>query len=437
MKKFILILLFFLLSSSILFSQPASVWIKQTNSPTSYNLKRVFFVDSLYGWIIADSGRIYRTTNGGQNWAQQFSNSTYNFQDIFFFNRNRGWALAWYYDYNYYGSFIFSTTNGGLNWTYYLYPDTMVYANVIYFTSLTTGYLGLSFPQPKVLMYTTNGGTNWSPSEIAQGLVSNFPITRIKFINQTTGFAVGGYIDIAGVVWKTSDAGLNWVSQPVGAEPLWDLFIWDVNHIYSSGGDFEYGISVSQTTNLGSNWTYNWLEIFGMGLSISFRIQNEGWIASGFSEFLVYTTNAGERWIEIPTPDSTMITSVVFPNQKTGWAVGEHGTILKYSAGSSGINNQNTKIEDYSLVYNYPNPFNSYTTIRYQVIYPSFVTIEVFDINGKFLKKVKEEFQNSGIHKYKFYADDLTSGVYFYKVRIKQIYDGRELINSGKMVLVK
>ncbi|MCX7833659.1 MAG: YCF48-related protein [Ignavibacteria bacterium] len=437
MKKFFCILLFTLFAASLSFSQPASVWVKQTNSPTNYNLKRVYFVDSLYGWITADSGMVFRTTNGGQNWVQQFSNSTYNFVDIFFINRNRGWALAWYYNYNYYGSFIFSTTNGGVNWSYYLYPDTMVYANVIYFTTLNNGYLGLTFPQPRVLMYTTNGGVNWSPAEIAQGLVSNFPITRIKFVNQTTGIAVGGYIDIAGVVWKTTNAGLNWVSQPVGAEPLWDLCIWDANNIFSSGGDFEYGISVSHTTNLGSNWTYSWLEIFGMGLSIAFRTQNEGWIASGFSELLVYTTDAGSRWQEIPSPDSTMVTSIVFANQYTGWAVGEHGTILKYNAGSSGVNNQNTKLEDFSLVYNYPNPFNSSTTIRYQVLYPSLVTIEVFDVNGKFIKKLKEEYQNSGVYKFKFYADDLPSGVYFYKVRIKQNYDNREFVNSGKMVLVK
>ncbi len=435
MKKFLFI--FFLAFYAVAFSQPASVWIKQTNSPTTQNLKRVFFVDSLYGWIIADSGNVFFTTNGGQSWGQQFSDSTFNFVDIFFLNRNRGWAVALYSNYFYYGSFIFSTTNGGLNWTYSLYPDTMVFANVIYFTTENNGYLGLSFPQPKVLLYTTNGGVNWNPSEIAPGLLSNFPIRRIKFLNQNTGVAVGGYIDISGVVWQTTDAGLNWVSQPVGAEPLWDLCILDANNFFASGGDFEYGVSLSLSTNLGSNWNYSWLEIFGMGLAISFRTQTEGWIASGFSELLVFTTDGGARWEYIPSPDSTMVTSLVFTNQYTGWAVGEKGTILKYSVNSSGLNNHFPETGDYNLVYNYPNPFNSSTTIRYQVQYPSLVKIEVFDINGKKIKTLKNEYQNTGIYKYKFFADDLPSGVYLYKVIIKQVYDGRELIKSGKMVLVK
>ncbi len=437
MRKYILIFLILFCLIDLAFSQPASVWIKQTNSPTTYNLKKVFFVDSLYGWIIADSGLVFRTSDGGQNWIQQYSNSSLNFQDIFFLNRYKGWALAWHYDYNIYGSYIFSTTNGGLNWSSYLYPDTMVYANVITFTSETNGYLGLVFPRPRVLLYTTNGGLNWLPSEIAQGLVSNFPITGISFINQNTGIAVGGYIDITGVVWQTTNAGLYWVSQPVGAEPLWDICILDSNNLFASGGDFEYGISISHSTDFGSNWTYSWLEIFGMGLSIDFRTPNEGWIASGFSEKLVYTTDAGARWQDIESPDSTMITSLVFPNSYTGWAVGEQGTILKYSVSSSGINNKYSEIGDYSTVYNYPNPFNSSTTIRYQVLYPSFVKIELFDINGKHIKTLREEYQNTGTYNFKFYADDLPSGTYFYRLNIKQNYDGKEFLKSGKMVLVK
>jgi len=65
---------------------------------------------------------------------------------------------------------------------------------------------------------------------------------------------------------------------------------------------------------------------------------------------------------------------------------------------------------------NYPNPFSSTTTIAYELENSSFVSLEVFDLTGRKIKTLVNEFKPSGQHEISFNASDLPSGMYFYKL---------------------
>ncbi len=100
---------------------------------------------------------------------------------------------------------------------------------------------------------------------------------------------------------------------------------------------------------------------------------------------------------------------------------------------SSGINNNETQLT-YKLYQNYPNPFNPNTEIAYDLYRNSFVTLEVFDITGKVIKTLVNEFQTSGNYKYTFNGNEIPSGIYFYRLIIN---NGNDFNEVKKMILLK
>lgn len=84
-----------------------------------------------------------------------------------------------------------------------------------------------------------------------------------------------------------------------------------------------------------------------------------------------------------------------------------------------------------SLLQNYPNPFNPTTTIEYQIDRPGNIKIVIYDLLGREIRTLVNEFRNAGSYREKFNASDLSSGIYFY-----QLSNGRN-IETKSMVLAK
>ena len=93
------------------------------NSPASHKIMKAQFLDTVYGWACGDSGTIVHTSNSGANWVlQQNWTNEFPIDDIFFINRNLGWAIS--NDFFFQGTILLRTTNGGSNWTNSRYPDS-------------------------------------------------------------------------------------------------------------------------------------------------------------------------------------------------------------------------------------------------------------------------------------------------------------------------
>lgn len=87
--------------------------------------------------------------------------------------------------------------------------------------------------------------------------------------------------------------------------------------------------------------------------------------------------------------------------------------------------------ETYSLQQNYPNPFNPVTNIKFSIPKSGLVKIVLYDISGKELLNIVDEFKAAGNYNVDFNASSLASGVYFYKLI------AGDFIDSRKMVLIK
>ena len=232
-----------------------------------------------------------------------------------------------------------------------------------------------------------------------------------------TGFCLGGYIDIAGVIWRTTNSGISWTPQAVGAEPINDIEFLDSLNFIAVGGDYEYGPSIVETTNSGVSWNYQTLNEFGIAYAVSFRTGLEAWIPLGFSQNLLFTTNKGTTWSLRQAPDSAALYDINFTDNRNGWMIGEEGKIYKFNPNSSIIINNQTLIPNSIYLYqNYPNPFNPTTTIKYGIPKNGFVKLIVYDVLGKEVAILVNDEQDAGNYQVTFDASKLTSGVYFYTI---------------------
>lgn len=85
----------------------------------------------------------------------------------------------------------------------------------------------------------------------------------------------------------------------------------------------------------------------------------------------------------------------------------------------------------YNLAQNYPNPFNPVSVIGYQLPASGFVSLTVFDISGRKVSSLVNEFKEAGYYSVTFDAKSLSSGTYFYKLSTDKFSDIK------KMVVVK
>ena len=79
--------------------------------------------------------------------------------------------------------------------------------------------------------------------------------------------------------------------------------------------------------------------------------------------------------------------------------------------------------DQFFLYQNYPNPFNPITSISYDLEQDVFVNLSIFDMNGKIIKCLVNEFQNAGNHSLtwdgvNFAGKVVSAGIYLYVLQV-------------------
>ncbi|NPE30639.1 T9SS type A sorting domain-containing protein [Methanococcoides sp. SA1] len=116
-----------------------------------------------------------------------------------------------------------------------------------------------------------------------------------------------------------------------------------------------------------------------------------------------------------------------------------HGSPNANDGEETAISDEKSKFPDkFELYQNYPNPFNPTTTINYLNPDDSNVIVQIFDIQGKLIKTLINEYQFKGYQKVVWNAKNengisVTNGIYFYRVSI----DKGNISDTGKMLLLK
>ncbi|MGD8777562.1 MAG: T9SS type A sorting domain-containing protein [Ignavibacteria bacterium] len=86
---------------------------------------------------------------------------------------------------------------------------------------------------------------------------------------------------------------------------------------------------------------------------------------------------------------------------------------------------------EYELFQNYPNPFNPSTIIKYQIPQEGLVSLKIYDILGREVTTLVNEYKSIGQYEVEFNAGRLSGGVYIYKLT------AGSYVSSKKMILMK
>lgn len=115
-------------------------------------------------------------------------------------------------------------------------------------------------------------------------------------------------------------------------------------------------------------------------------------------------------------------------------AYGNHGDMIGFAdlvdfdVTVSVASGYNEIPDEFVLMQNYPNPFNPETVISYSVPEPRAITLNIYDLHGKEIETLVNEFQLSGIHTIKFDAGNLPTGIYFYRLNAGNFVQTKKLI---------
>ena len=94
----------------------------------------------------------------------------------------------------------------------------------------------------------------------------------------------------------------------------------------------------------------------------------------------------------------------------------------------SGIKKIEETALSFSLSQNYPNPFNPSTKIKFEINKSGDIELNVFDITGKTVSKIVNEYLTAGTYEVTFDGSNLPSGIYFYQLKTNNIIETKKLI---------
>jgi photosystem II stability/assembly factor-like uncharacterized protein len=193
--------------------------------PVSSTLTSVWFVDAHTGWAVGHLGAIIKSTDGGETWVAQRSETQKDqpLFSVYFKNANEGWAVGLW-------SLMLHTTDSGATWTTVQLPppagakraDRNLYAMF----ADQNGNLFVACELGRV-MRSSDGGASWNYVET--GYAGSF----------WSGVALrGGAILVGGLrgtIYRSTNGGDTWAAVPTpykssitGMVQLPDQSIWTV-----------------------------------------------------------------------------------------------------------------------------------------------------------------------------------------------------------------
>lgn len=185
---------------------------------------------------------------------------------------------------------------------------------------------------------------------------------------------------------------------------------YDIRNVGST--DIDYGLSFSNGTNL--------IETLGSSF-----VTGDPLFTDEFGDDFTITENS-------PAVDAGVKEPFGFKVMYFGEGV-DIGAFETGSAGTVGIEDEEGYgiPADYSLEQNYPNPFNPTTNIRFSLSNGGMVSLKIYNLLGEEVAALVNQEMGAGVHTVSFNASSLSSGMYFYTLKVG------EFSSTKKMMLIK
>lgn len=160
----------------------------------AYYANRIFFLDSDYGFVFNNDGKIYKTEDGGKYWKKNRLGDS-NLKYAFFLDREVGYIAT--------DASIYKTTDGGDTWKNtsekFSVLDYGERLGRLVFLNETTGLMLTSFGQ---VLKSTDAGESW---QVFSALDSNLTVLDMYAIDENNI-----YVLTSTGVYKSTDGGVTW-----------------------------------------------------------------------------------------------------------------------------------------------------------------------------------------------------------------------------------
>jgi photosystem II stability/assembly factor-like uncharacterized protein len=377
--------------------------------------------------------KLYKSTDNGGQWAAVSGdiNGTSAVRELCISKTNPDLIFASS------NSLLFKSSNGGVNFSsvssglpsktissVYVHPAN---ENIVLVT-----YLG--FGGNKIYK-STNGGTGWTS---INGDLPDSPVSDVFIYTEDAEHPNTYFVATDIGVFYTQDNGSRWVEITDG---LPNTVIKHLDYspsthtlragthgrgVYEAYIDFYVPVELAAFTCKEVNnaielsWTTA-TELNNRGFEIQRKLKNNDWLTIGFVK---------GNGTKSEMTNYTFTDNFVFENYEGKVLyrlkqVDFDGSIQFSSQISIEVD---FKPSQWSLYQNYPNPFNPTTRIQYSVVSKQHVSLKVYDLLGNEIANLVNEEKSIGNYEIEFNGNNLSSGIYYYKLTTDGFSSTRKLM---------
>ncbi|MCL5028610.1 MAG: YCF48-related protein [Bacteroidetes bacterium] len=401
-----------------------SQWQEQ-NSGVAVNLWDVCFVDSLDGWAIGDSSVVIRTTNGGNTWNSiRLNFPTNSDSKMRFVDTLNGFILS--------KGKLYSSSDGGNNW---IQLDTIksLGINDFCFMNESTGWITLSdswfAPKITAIAKTNNKGKTWNVV-YRDTIQYVLPFEAIDFLNGNFGLAsrTSHQDNSETKFYRTENGGLSWEYVGNYRSSIYDLRIIDSSKIIAGGSGLVTSIDKGVNWVISNDFLY-YLKDF------SYANRENVWFiyVSPSGEYQIFYTNPTLTFTKIAVPPGIIANALDNFLTKYCWVVGNNGKVFLYKDGITKVETELERTKRFKISQNYPNPFNSETRIEVSINYYAKATITIYDILGRIVKVLSDDIWAPGVYSIRWDGLDAhnlkcSSGIYLFDFRANNYEEVKKII---------
>ena len=265
----------------------------------------VFFINNT-GFTVGPN--IYKSSDGGDSWTPLTAVSgsvSSGFLSIGMGNEKNAIFVSTYHQ-------LIATHNGGESFITNIIPDPSL-SDVFFIDS------SIAYAVGKSVWKTIDAGDNWIK-------VYDFAPTTgwnsLSFINEQTG-----WISKQEGVYKTINGGIGW--QRVNTDTINLDQGGAIFFLNSDTGYISNNTSIEKTVNAGASWNKVFTCTTSNYHDIHFVSSNIGYITDGPRIFK--TSDGGNNWTKVVALASNSLVELHFTDANHGWACGAKGAILKFN----------------------------------------------------------------------------------------------------------
>jgi uncharacterized delta-60 repeat protein len=296
-----------------------------------------------------------------------------------------------------------------------------------------------------------NGPGNWHdrPAAIAVDRSGNVYVTG--FSSTTSAF---DYVTIK----YNSNGVQQWLANYTELKPNSDdrataLLVDQAGNVYVTGASDRDNVTIKYNSNGIAEWVARYNSIYeGLYGNFAFALDSSGNvyvagttikenISTSTTDIVIikYNTTGVKQWVARyngPGWSDDYAKGIAldrFANvYLLGWSIGDGWktyTTVKYVQSTVDVSAQKpNQPYAYSLLKNYPNPFNPSTTIRYAIARPGHVTLKVFNLRGQEIATLVNENKFAREYEIQWNPTEAPSGVYVYRLQAGDFVQTRKLI---------